>query len=73
MSRYASLYTSPQGSGDARPTALSIVEDECLVNALPDKVVLVIGTLSGLGVDIVHAFVVIGARVFCGIRSLSRG
>ncbi|KAL8707143.1 MAG: hypothetical protein Q9225_007817, partial [Loekoesia sp. 1 TL-2023] len=73
MSRYASLHTSPQGPGDARPTALSIVEDEGLINALSDKVVLVTGTSSGIGVDTVRAFAATGARVFCGVRSLSRG
>ncbi|MCJ1280021.1 hypothetical protein MMC21_007846 [Puttea exsequens] len=73
MSRYAALHKSPHGPGDGRPTALSIIMDENLINGLPDKVVLVTGTSSGIGVDTVRALAATGAHVFCGVRSLSKG
>jgi hypothetical protein len=38
MSRYAETFKNPSGAGDARPTAMQIVEDEGLVGNLKDKV-----------------------------------
>lgn len=38
MSRYAETFKNPSGAGDARPTAMQIVEDEGLVGNLQDKV-----------------------------------
>jgi hypothetical protein len=38
-----------RGPGDARPTALQIIEDENLVGKLPDKVFIVTGASAGIG------------------------
>ena len=55
MSRYAEAHNSPKGPGDARPTAMQIVEDEGLVGKLSDKVFLVTGVSSGIGVETMRA------------------
>lgn len=38
---YTPAHENPQGEGDARPTALQIIQDEGLVNNMPGKVMLV--------------------------------
>jgi NAD(P)-dependent dehydrogenase (short-subunit alcohol dehydrogenase family) len=48
-SKYAEAHAHPQGPGDARPTAMQIVEDENLVGKLGDKVILITGASSGIG------------------------
>ena len=53
-SRWASAHENTRGAGDARPTALQIVEDEGLRGKLTDKVILITGCSSGLGVETVH-------------------
>ena len=49
-SKYAAAFQSPSGAGDARPTASSIIEDEGLCGSWGDKVVLITGCSSGIGV-----------------------
>jgi hypothetical protein len=55
MSHYAELYANPQGPGDTRPTALLILKDEGLVGNMTDKVFLVTGASSGIGVETARA------------------
>jgi hypothetical protein len=38
MSRYAEAHENPAGPGDARPTALQIIQDEGLEGNMKDKV-----------------------------------
>ncbi|KAL0264344.1 hypothetical protein SLS55_000292 [Diplodia seriata] len=70
---YASLFDNPQGPGDARPTALKIVEDEGLVNNMTDKVMLVTGCSSGLGIETAKALHATGATLFLHVRDLNKG
>jgi len=49
-SRYADAHANPEGPGDARPTAMSIVKDEDLIDKLTGKVVLITGASSGIGI-----------------------
>jgi NADP-dependent 3-hydroxy acid dehydrogenase YdfG len=72
-SRYAAVHQNPQGEGDARPTALRIIQDEGLVNNLTDKVMLVTGSSSGIGVETVRALHATGAHVFMQVRDMKRG
>ena len=46
--RYADVHKDTQGPGDARPTAIQIVEDDDLVGKLSDKVMFITGTSSGI-------------------------
>lgn len=71
--RYADAHKSPQGPGDARPTALDIVKDEGLEGKLADKVFLITGCSSGIGIDTSRALSVTGAKLFLGVRDIAKG
>ncbi|TID01630.1 Retinol dehydrogenase 12 [Colletotrichum higginsianum] len=73
MSRYAAVHQNPQGMGDARPTALQIVEDEGLVGKLVGKTALVTGANQGIGLETARALYAAGMTVFLGVRSLEKG
>ncbi|GJC80788.1 WW domain-containing oxidoreductase [Colletotrichum liriopes] len=73
MSRYATAHQDPQGPGDARPTALQIVQDEGFVGKLTGKTVLVTGANQGIGLETARAFYATGATIFLGVRSLEKG
>lgn len=72
-SRYAEAHKSPKGPGDARPTALDIVKDEGLEGKLTDKVFLITGCSSGIGIDTARALSVTGAKLFLGVRDIAKG
>ncbi|TEA12666.1 WW domain-containing oxidoreductase [Colletotrichum sidae] len=74
MSKYASFYDNPQGPGDARPTALQILEDEGLIgDKLRGKTILVTGANQGIGFETARALHAAGATVFLGVRDLANG
>ncbi|KAI1325885.1 short chain dehydrogenase [Xylariaceae sp. FL0255] len=73
MSRYVEAHAEPSGPGDARPTALQIIKDEGLEGNLTDKVFLVTGASSGLGIETGRALAATGAKVFLAVRDLERG
>lgn len=75
MSRYAESHKRENlaGAGDARPTALQIVEDEGLIGKLNDKVILITGVSSGIGVETLRALHATGAHVFGTVRNLQKG
>ncbi|KAL9115950.1 MAG: hypothetical protein Q9227_000318 [Pyrenula ochraceoflavens] len=71
--KYAAQHPEPSnGPGDGRPTALQIVADNNLTNALTDKVILITGTSSGIGVETVRALATTGATIYCTARSLPK-
>lgn len=73
--RYAQAHlpTSLAGPGDSRPTALQIIHDNKLENALTDKVMLVTGTSSGIGIETVRALKATGAKIYATARDLDKG
>ena len=71
--RYAEVHASPNGAGDARPTALGIIGDNDQVDGMQDKVIFVTGGSNGIGVEEVRAFANTGARVFFAARDRARG
>lgn len=75
MSRYAEAHKpeNTKGPGDARPTALQIVEDEGFTGKLPDKVFVVTGVSSGIGVETMRAFYATGGHVFGTVRNMEKG
>ncbi|KAI6872263.1 NAD(P)-binding protein [Hortaea werneckii] len=73
MSRYAEAHKTRTGPGDARPTALQIVEDEGLLGKLTDKVFLVTGTSSGIGVETLRALYATGGHVIGTVRDMTKG
>ncbi|KAI1454497.1 hypothetical protein F4805DRAFT_439354, partial [Annulohypoxylon moriforme] len=60
------------GPGDSRPTGLQIVEDESLVGAMSDNVVLITGVSSGMGPETVRALASTGATIFATARNLDK-
>ncbi|KAK2602164.1 hypothetical protein N8I77_008718 [Diaporthe amygdali] len=72
MSRYAASHVNPQGPGDARPTALQVVEDEGLIGKLTGKVVLITGASSGLGIETARAIHATGATLFLTARDSTK-
>ncbi|KAF4465530.1 alcohol dehydrogenase [Fusarium albosuccineum] len=72
MSRYAAAHANPQGPGDARPTALQIIKDEGVEGKLKDKVIVITGVSSGIGIETVRALSVTGARFFLTARDLAK-
>ncbi|KAI1108653.1 short chain dehydrogenase [Nemania sp. NC0429] len=73
MSRYAEAHKNPAGPGDARPSALQIIKDEGLEGNMKDKVFLVTGASSGIGIETGRALAATGAKVFLTARSLEKG
>ncbi|KAH8156973.1 hypothetical protein CIB48_g11275 [Xylaria polymorpha] len=73
MSRYADAHKNTSGAGDARPTALQIIKDEELEGNLKDKVFLVTGASSGIGIETGRALAATGAKVFLTARSVEKG
>lgn len=72
-SRYAAVHANPAGAGDARPTALQIIQDDDLVGKLSNKVILITGCSSGIGIETARALKATGARLFLTARNLPKG
>ncbi|KAH9900100.1 short-chain dehydrogenase [Xylariomycetidae sp. FL2044] len=72
--RYAerNKWENLNGPGDSRPTGLQVVEDENLVGALKDKVILITGVSSGMGPETVRALAATGATIFGTARDLPK-
>ncbi|KAH7305574.1 hypothetical protein B0I35DRAFT_444049 [Stachybotrys elegans] len=71
-SRYAAAHVKPKGPGDARPTALQIVEDENRRDGLVGKVALITGCSSGIGIETARALKATGATLFLTARNLEK-
>lgn len=70
--RYAEVHKDPAGPGDSRPTAIQILKDENRFDgSLADKIVVITGVSSGIGVPTVEALAAAGATVYGGVRGAS--
>jgi NAD(P)-dependent dehydrogenase (short-subunit alcohol dehydrogenase family) len=72
MSRYSEAHANPQGAGDARPTALQIINDEDLLGRMTDKVFFITGCSSGIGIETVRALHATGGTVFASGRDRAK-
>ncbi|KAH7409180.1 hypothetical protein BKA64DRAFT_664319 [Cadophora sp. MPI-SDFR-AT-0126] len=70
--QYAAVHTNPNGPGDARPTALQIVQNEGLSGKFDKKTVFITGCSSGLGVETAKALYTTGATLYLTARDLSK-
>ncbi|PLB46056.1 short-chain dehydrogenase [Aspergillus steynii IBT 23096] len=71
-SPYAATHADPQGAGDARPTALQIIQAESLEGKLVGKVIVVTGATSGIGLETARALSITGATLFLPARDLEK-
>ncbi|KAF0319721.1 hypothetical protein GQ607_012972 [Colletotrichum asianum] len=69
---YADLFANPKGPGDARPTALQVIEDSKLGNEWTDRVVLITGGTSGIGLETARAIHTAGADVYITARNSAK-
>ncbi|KAJ5176082.1 uncharacterized protein N7482_001959 [Penicillium canariense] len=60
------------GPGDSRATGNQIIQDEGLVGQWDDKVVLITGVSSGIGVETVRVLAQTGATIFGTARNLEK-
>lgn len=69
--RYAEVHqpANLNGPGDSRPTAQQIIEDNNLRDALPDKVILITGCSSGIGIETARALKSTGAKIYVTVRN----
>ncbi|KAM9873778.1 WW domain-containing oxidoreductase [Verticillium dahliae] len=72
MSRYEAAHLKPAGPGDARPTALQIIEDEGATGKLKGKIIVVTGVSAGLGIETVRALERTGASFYLLARDLAK-
>ncbi|KAJ8133550.1 hypothetical protein O1611_g79 [Lasiodiplodia mahajangana] len=70
-SKYADAHKSTNGPGDARPTALQIARDEGLTAKMADKVFLITGCSSGIGVETAKALATTGAKLYLTARNIT--
>ncbi|GAE00039.1 short-chain dehydrogenase, putative [Paecilomyces variotii No. 5] len=70
---YAREHWNTHGPGDARPTALKIIRDQCLDEKLGGRVVLITGGTSGIGLQTVRALHVTGADVYFTGQDAQKG
>ncbi|KAM0249149.1 hypothetical protein ACHAQJ_009188 [Trichoderma viride] len=74
MERYAAAHASRNGPGDARPTALQIVQDEYQYGhndkyALSDLTIIITGATSGIGYEAARALYATGAKLLITARN----
>ncbi|EXK27040.1 oxidoreductase [Fusarium oxysporum f. sp. melonis 26406] len=70
--KYTSVHESPNGPGDARPTASQIIDDYNLEGELSGKTVLVTGCSSGIGVETARAIYRTGATLYLTARDVDK-
>ncbi|GKT56901.1 short-chain dehydrogenase [Colletotrichum tofieldiae] len=74
LAPYAEQHKNITGPGDARPTAIQIVEDQGLVGKWAGKVAIVTGcSPGGLGPETARALHVTGADVYITVRDVVKG
>ncbi|KAJ5185491.1 Short-chain dehydrogenase/reductase SDR [Penicillium cf. griseofulvum] len=69
---YIAAHLDPQGAGDARPTALQIIQDEGVESKLAGKIIVITGATSGIGVETARALSATGATLLLTARNRSK-
>ncbi|TKA73649.1 hypothetical protein B0A55_06507 [Friedmanniomyces simplex] len=69
---YADVHKQTNGPGDARPTALQVVEDCGMLGKLTDKTILITGCSAGIGIDTARALYETGAKLLLTARDVPK-
>lgn len=72
MSLHTAAYENANGPGDQRPTASQIIQDDGLVGKMSDKVVLITGVSSGIGLETARALSLSGCRMILTARDITK-
>lgn len=72
FTKYKAAHEEPKGPGDQRPTALQIIQDNNLVGQWSDKVILITGCSSGIGIETARALKETGAKIYATARNLDK-
>lgn len=70
---YTKEHKDPNGAGDARPTALQIIDDEKLAGKWTDKVIIITGCTAGIGIETARALHATGAKLYLTVRNKEKG
>jgi NAD(P)-dependent dehydrogenase (short-subunit alcohol dehydrogenase family) len=70
--KYEAMHHNLNGPGDARPTALQIIEDEGLSGRWTGRALLITGCSSGIGIETAKALYQTGATIYATARDLSK-
>ncbi|KKY27621.1 putative ww domain-containing oxidoreductase [Phaeomoniella chlamydospora] len=70
---YTEAHRHPNGPGDLRPTALQIIHDEGLKGKWQDKIIVITGCSSGIGIETARALATTGAKLFVTARDVEKG
>ena len=75
MDQYATVHLNEnlKGPGDRRPSALQIIKDNDLEGKLSDKVMIITGCSSGIGIETARALSTTGATLYLSARDLDKG
>lgn len=72
FTRYEAVHADPKGPRDQRTTALQIIQDNDLAGKWSNKVVLITGCSSGIGIETARALKETGAKVYATARNLDK-
>jgi NAD(P)-dependent dehydrogenase (short-subunit alcohol dehydrogenase family) len=71
--RYTKVHEHTYGPGDARPTVTQVIADAKMRSAMKDKVILITGASSGIGIITAEALYTTGATLYLTARDVSKG
>ena len=71
-SKYVSVHREPKGSGDERPTASQIIQDNELQGKWSGKTVMITGCSAGIGIETAKAIFETGATLYLTVRDVKK-
>ncbi|KAK4555902.1 hypothetical protein LTR86_007122 [Recurvomyces mirabilis] len=69
---YADVHKETHGPGDARPTALKVIEDCGMIGKLTEKTIAITGCSAGIGIETARALYEAGAKLILTARDMAK-